>query len=276
MTEREKNGGAEMRKIGGISVLLAVLLALTGCAIGTPKIESMKGWSFQHNSGTDDYSLFFGLCDKNDKYVSADAEVAIRIVNSRDELVYSDTKSVTKQDFATYSNQVLGDRYLANVRIAGDELEAGSSADGTVYFTVTCPTAQFDEAQCEAYHCLPIKDIQLEYPALPQEIQNTSYFGLESKVSITDVSFSFDKSAYSPSLKIAISGEVLYEDTTYGLGDSIIDYKLLDSEGYVVKTGSIYLDSALSAGDKFRDDSVTVYDVIPGETYTIQFFDYAM
>lgn len=28
------------------------------------RIETMRGWSFQYNPGTDDYSLFFGLLDE--------------------------------------------------------------------------------------------------------------------------------------------------------------------------------------------------------------------
>lgn len=60
-------------------------------------IETLKGWSFQSNSGTDDYNLFFGLLDGNDKYIAVDVD--IRIVNDVDEEVYSATKSVTSKDF---------------------------------------------------------------------------------------------------------------------------------------------------------------------------------
>lgn len=46
----------------------------------------------------------------------------------------------------------------------------------------------------------------------------------------------------------------------------IIKYKLYDSEEYMVTSGSIYLNS-LDQGDKFKDDSIVTYDIIPGETY---------
>lgn len=45
------------------------------------------------------------------------------------------------------------------------------------------------------------------------------------------------------------------------------------SKKFVVEDGIFYL-SSLSSGDKFKDDSIVIYDVIPGETYSIDFFEY--
>ena len=44
--------------------------------------------------------------------------------------------------------------------------------------------------------------------------------------------------------------------------------------GYLVGSGNIYL-SSLSAGDKFRDDSVVIYGITPGESYTFQLLEYS-
>ncbi|MDY2609004.1 MAG: hypothetical protein SOV91_02005, partial [Eubacteriales bacterium] len=57
-------------------------------------------------------------------------------------------------------------------------------------------------------------------------------------------------------------------------GYDIISYKLYDSAGYMVDSGNIYF-SSLSAGDRFKDDSVVIYDIIPGESYTFQLFEYS-
>lgn len=59
------------------------------------------------------------------------------------------------------------------------------------------------------------------------------------------------------------------------MGSSIYDnfgYKLYDSQGYMVKSGSIYL-SDLEAGDKFKEKTIEYYDAVPGEAYTIKFVD---
>lgn len=264
-----------MNKSRFIYLCAALALCLVSCTPRTPQVEVMKGWSFQYNDGTDDYSLFFGLCDKDGNELSADAEVDIRIETDNNEVVYRDTKAITKDDFSTYTSQAAGTQFLANVRIPASDISPGSSSSGTVYFTVSdSSTFAFDETKCSAYHCLPIQDIQLELPALPLVIQNkSSFFGLQSTVSITDVSYLMDKSMLSPSLHITIAGEKTYENSSFGSGSSIVCYKLLDHEGYVVASGNIYLDHNLSAGDKFKNDT-TIYDVTPGEHYTLQLSDY--
>ena len=38
----------------------------------------------------------------------------------------------------------------------------------------------------------------------------------------------------------------------------------------MVDSGDLYLED-LSVNDKFKDDSIVVYDVVPGENYTIKF-----
>ena len=64
------------------------------------------------------------------------------------------------------------------------------------------------------------------------------------------------------------SNENVYFRSNY----DVISYKLFDSGGFVVDSGSVYLDS-LSQGDKFKDESIVFYDLIPGEMYTLEFFE---
>ena len=53
----------------------------------------------------------------------------------------------------------------------------------------------------------------------------------------------------------------------------VVSYKLYDSNGYLIDSSNIYL-SSLGTGDKFKEDSIVVYDIVPGETYSIQFSEY--
>ena len=97
------------------------------------------------------------------------------------------------------------------------------------------------------------------------------YFGnTESTIQINDVTYNFDKD-YLPQLEITISGEKTYG--TNGAGYDIISYKLYDSDDYMVDSGNVYL-SSLSAGDKFKDSSIMIYDITPGMTYIIKFMEY--
>ena len=41
----------------------------------------------------------------------------------------------------------------------------------------------------------------------------------------------------------------------------------------MVDSGNVYLNS-LNQGDKFKDESIIIYDLIPGETYTLKFTEY--
>ena len=77
-----------MRKIKTFSLIFVLIVGvLCGCSVGSVEfnVETLKGWSFQFNEGTNDYSLFFGLLDKNGNYLSADGSVDILIVNEKDE-----------------------------------------------------------------------------------------------------------------------------------------------------------------------------------------------
>ncbi len=60
-------------------------------------------------------------------------------------------------------------------------------------------------------------------------------------------------------------------EVVMSLGYDMIDYQLCDGNGYVVDSGQIFIDKALGTGDKFTDDSLTIYDLIPGETYVLTF-----
>lgn len=254
-----------------LSVLLVLSLLLTGCGkvsvAGQP--ETLRGWYFQYNEGTNDYSLLFGLLDEHDRAMSADVDVDIRIENKNGEKVYAATKSVSTRNFGTFTSKARGEEYLAEIRIPEKDIVAGTTGDGIIYLTVyKGNTLLFDEVHCDAFACLPIQDLKLEAAGLPAEIPVKGYDGrIESKIQIENVSYVFEKEI-SPVLKITVTGTKTYGDAS-SLYDCI-SYKVCDEEGYVVDTGTIYLDE-LSNGDKFKNDSIVIYDIEPGKKYTITF-----
>ena len=252
---------------------LVIALLLSGCGSSASRVETLKSWSFQYNEGTSDYSLFFGLTDKNDKPLSAGVDVDIRIVNDENEEVYTGTKSVSPDDFGCYTSRAAGEQYLANVRIPAAEIKAGKSESGKVYFTVYKGNAiRFDEVNCDALYCLPIEEVQVTFDSFPLDLKMKDFMGsTASVIQIQGAEFKFDKD-YSPQLTITITGEK--KSGSSDSGYDMISYKLYDSAGYLVDSGNIYL-SSLSAGDKFKDDSVVIYDITPGESYTFQLSEYS-
>lgn len=258
-----------------LSVLIITILmfSLTGCSLlWGGNIETLKGWSFQYNQGTNDFSLFFGLQNGNDQYISADVDVDIRIVNKSGEEVYKATKSVTRKNFGNYESKAAGRQYLAEIRIPEKDIAAGKSSNGTVYLTVYKENVvRFDEVNCAALYCLPISDLTLVAENLPTEIIVKGYDGrIESKIRIEDVSYTYEK-LITPTLKITVSGTKTYG--TSKIGYDMVAYKIYDSNGYVVDSGTLFI-NGVGKGDKFKDDSILVYNITPGDTYKIVFIEY--
>ena len=259
----------EVIAVKRLSFLLNFLLLiwLCGCS-SSPAIESLNNWSFQYNEGTDDYSVFFELRDKSGNSISADVDVDIRIVNDRDEEVFKGTRSVSPDDFGYYISQAQGEQYLANIRIPASEITPGAGSSGKVYLTVyKADVVAFNEVNCDAFYCLPIKDIQLECGPFPIELNVKGFDGsITSKIQIDDVTYVYEK-GYTPTLTVTISGTKTYSNNNqyFSSAYDAISYKLYDSENYMVDSGSVYLNS-LNQGDKFKDESIIIYDLIPGET----------
>lgn len=231
-------------------------------------VETLKSWSFQFNEESNDYSLFFALLNADEEYISANVDVDIQIVSENGEEVYRGTKSVYKDDFDYYTSQAEGRQYLANVRIPASDILPGTSLSGKVFFTVyKDDIIRFEEADCDASYCLPIKDVELTCDSLPLELELKDYYGdTESILQINDVTYTFEKD-YLPKLKITILGEKIYGNTSSGC--DAISYKLYDSEGYMVDASDVFL-SSLSKGDKFKDNSIVIYDIEPGTSYTLK------
>ena len=252
---------------------LVIALLLSGCGLSASRVETLKSWSFQYNEGTSDYSLFFGLADKNDKPLSAGVDVDIRIVNDENEEVYTGTKSVSPDDFGCYTSRAAGEQYLANVRIPAAEIRAGKSESGKVYFTVYKGNAlRFDEVNCDALYCLPVEEVQVTFDSFPLDLKMKDFMGgTASVIQIQGAEFKFDKD-YIPKLTVTITGEK--KSGNRDSGYDMISYKLYDSAGCLVDSGNIYL-SSLSVGDKFKDNSVVIYDITPGESYTFRLSEYS-
>lgn len=261
------------------TIMLLMLLSLCGCSglvseilNSGGNIETLKSWSIQYNEGTKDYSVFFGLLDENDKYISADVDVDIRIEDESGNELYKATHTVSKDNFGYYTSKVAGEQFLAEIRIKESEIGKGTSTSGKLYLTVYKEgIVRFDEVNCEALYCLPVRSITLNANNLPVELKVKDYSGrTESIIKIEDVSYTADYDL-SPEMSITISGIKIYGNNNQSY--DIISYKLYDSAGYMVNSGNVFLKD-LNSGDKFKDDSITVYDIKPGETYTLKFSEY--
>lgn len=265
-----------MKRISAL-IIAVMFLFLSGCSfksklnLQNKNVESLKGWIFQYSEATNTYGLFFGFLDGSGKYISADADVDIRIVNDADEEVYRAHKSVTKRDFAEFSSEALGEHYLAKITILPEEITAGKSADGKVYLSVYKDgDFAFDEVNCTAFNCLPIAEVSVVGENLNTAISVKDYSGkVVSELKIEEVTYTFDK--LISAINISVSGTKISGDKNNTYDN--ISYKVYNSGGFVVDSSSIYVNN-ISAGDKFKYDSIWVYHAVPGETYKIVFEEY--
>ena len=233
-------------------------------------VEYIQNWSFQDNPGTDDYSLFFQMTTEDGTPVAVPADVAIRIENEAGEVVYEGTDRVEEEDFAIFTSQAEGEQLLGEVRLDKAEIQPGQSSSGTVYFTVTGEDFAFDECKYEVLYCLPIAQITVEGEGLPVELTLKAFDGrMTAQIRIDGVEFLPEDSMEDWGTLI-VKGEKTAEGSGLGIGFDLVDYKLCDSEGYVVDTGTLYLEN-LSAGDSFKNDSILLHDLVPGEHYTVRF-----
>lgn len=245
---------------------LACLLMAALCACAPSRVETLEDWSFQYEEASETYSLFFALCDSAGRNISADAQVDVRIVNGDEETVYTGSHDIHVEDFGLYTNQSEGERLLANVKIPASDISQGTSSEGTVFFTVSGPPFAFDECSIEILDDLPLKAIDIRADQLPVELNIQDYGSAShSTIRIDEVSVIQDE--YLPDQAvIVLQGEKIRGSGTY---DSF-DYKLYDSDEQLVDNGIVML-SGLSEGERFEDDSLMLFDLVPGERYTLRF-----
>ncbi len=259
-----------MKKI--ITVLAVLIVVLCGCTSeDVTAARKIDDYSFELTEDEKDYNLRFAICDKDGNYLSMNAKVDIRIVNSMGETVYKATKSFKKSDFDYYETQKDKNAFLANVRVKGEDITPGRAFDGTAYFKVYKEGEfAFAETACEILYILPTKDFKITAEKLPLSFKyyNRYYpYKLISKIVVENVDFRVDF-ANAPGVLLILSGK-----KTFGISrvdvDSM-DYEVYDNSGKIVTYGNISL-RPCAAGDEFQDESVVLMGLVPGEEYKIRF-----
>jgi hypothetical protein len=86
---------------------------------------------------------------------------------------------------------------------------------------------------------------------------------------VTDITYEIS----GTTMYIYFSGEKTFdrEGNNYSRSSSI-GYKVYDSDGFVVSSGTVYI-TALKVGDKFRNEKEYIWDITLGETYTLEIMD---
>ena len=214
------------------------------------------------------YEWWLGVENSSGELVKATATVTYEQYNDS-ELVYKNTFTVTPNDFSemTRSNGDIELRGLIIVNKA--DMKAGVSDRGTCVFNVEINEKKFidNDGWIDG---LPQIKTTLNTPTLPKTIYNKTSSGTTKQMlKVTDITYKTN----GDDLFIYISGEKTFdkEGNNYSRY-STIGYKVLDSEGFVVGSGTLYVTS-LSVGDKFKNEIIYVANITLGETYTLELID---
>lgn len=239
-------------------------------------VEYISNRSIQYEESTKEFVFLFSLLDANELELRVNATVEIRIENNNGEIVYSSTKYVTPDNYGTWSNNFGKSWVAASIYIPTSEIKEGLSDSGIFYYKVYTDTNNFDEFSLSIYDNLPEKDLtkecSLKLPSLPVVVTDNS-LGNYMDVKVTEITYSFEKS-YDEKVELVIkiagqrvdklTGGMFDDNTSYHCN---IGYKILDSDGYTVKSGE-FLTPQLAPEEKFKNVSETFYELDPGK-YTL-------
>lgn len=122
--------------------------------------------------------------------------------------------------------------------------------------------------------CGESRGATIQFPEMPVTVNYSISGKLYRSAEITEVTAALDNVNKEGKLryKLTIKGSCTYDLEGNTITDSVyMGYKLLDSEGYVIKSGLIGVDN-VGLGDKFKEELV-LFDLEIGETYELVFND---
>ena len=214
------------------------------------------------------------MLDEYELEISAPATVYIRFENSNGEIVYQDTRFVVPEDFSTWKNGYGYQFYAAAINISADDIIPSMDSTGTFYYQIVAAEDCYFDEFCLSVYDLPEIDITeqclLNCPQTP--CISTDYnYGNTTTTRIDNITYTFtENSDNTVTLKIYISGQRIDNNSSKS-EYCYIGYKIIDAEGYVIKTSEFFTPS-LAPGEKFKDVTEYLWTLTPG-TYTLQIID---
>ena len=180
---------------------------------------------------------------------------------------YVDVKIVNSLGVTVYSKTLVQTSAQSYVSIKTSDITTGYSGTGILYYTVY-NTGYFTFNQINREVTKLPWTVKVTLPTLPKTI-NYSYTSgtLVSTCKVTSITYEVS----GDDLYIYFAGEKTYDKEGSKYSSSCkVGWKLYDSEGYVVASGTLYTQN-ICVGEKFRNEKEYAWDCItPGETYRLE------
>ncbi len=291
-----------MKKFVFAGFIIGIILSLSGCfsmleiddtanSLGTPpdttirtpeptadllkdSVYYISDRRVQYEEADDQYIVFFGLKNVYKEYISSAGVADISITDENNNMLFHKEIAFTEQDFTEWTNQSWdSSRYLCGLYIDRSEIKGGLSVFGTLSLQVTCADGSLFDPDKLSIYDLPEKQVEMILPDFPLELTDKAY-SYTSRYEVSSLSYksslSYDGTA---SVTVEMLVKLLSKSSRKNESDYVhIAYKLIDSDGIVVDSGSMLV-GPLEVGDTMRDTDY-FYNLDPNETYTLKLFDY--
>lgn len=284
-----KNDEKPKTNLKPIIIVVVVVLALIGLALlvtngfdndssdyeyedSTPvsTIQYISNRSAQYNEEDKQYVVFFALEDNFKKFVSATGTATIVIKDDSGIELYSENLPFTPDDFTSWSNKFWdNDRYMCGLYINRSDIKGSSSSTATLTLSVILEDGTYFDPYNIQLFDLPIKQISIKLPSFPKRIYNYTYRGTTEKIiDVTNIKYetttNYDgKSTVEFTATVSLVANYSTSTSSY----SEIGYKLKNSNGVIVDSGTTYVDP-MAVGETVLE-KFSIYNLDPNETYSM-------
>lgn len=227
--------------------------------------------SVDYEEETKQFRVFFSLSDSNENQIDASGTATINIQNDNGESVYSKDITFTKDDFSSWTNAYRDDgNYMACLYIPITDISTGTIESGILSLEVELSDGRyFDKKEIKISSNLPLKGITISLPSVPNTYKQYNYKNeLKYEVQVKELSYKLGN-CYDGKQSVTISLKVeMLAGCANTAASSQIGYSLIDSNGIVVDSGTIF-NTSLFNGETTVTEK-TIMNLKVGENYTLK------
>ena len=235
------------------------------------KASYLSDRSVQFNEEDNEYLVLFGFKDENGEYVSARGTASIVITDKTGNELYKKDLAFTDSDFSSWSNKLNPvSRLLCGLHIKASDISGAASSSGTLSLAVELDEGASFESTKLSINNLKEKELSIVLPDLPQKLTNYNFKGeVEEVIEVTNIeietSIHYNGDA---SAKIHLTVRMLENYSTSTSHYSHVGYKLKDSSGVIVDSGSTGI-NPMAVGETSKN-TFYINNLDANESYTLE------
>lgn len=234
-----------------------------------PEVEYISERYVEYHEENDEFVVMFALEDSQDNYLEASGTAKIKITDDAGNVIYDSEIPFTESNFTDWTRPFRDDStHGCWLTIPRGDVQPASSSSGTLELSVTGPGFSFDP---ESYTItdLPEKRATINLPAMPVNITDSRYSSHVCYATVNELTYE-STLYYDGTMSVELTAVITLNSKSgeQNVADDVaVGYRLTDSTGMVVGSGTIYSEE-IRPGEKSKGHSY-VNDLDPAETYTL-------